>query len=93
MVSKLVNLDWSELDYISKASEIETPILLIHSTTDQTVPVAQSDQFANIIPHLHEYLRLEGAPHAASWNFAQHKVESLMKTFISDIVSKTCSRK
>ena len=93
MVSKLVNLDWSELDYISKASEIETPILLIHSTKDQTVPVAQSDQFANIIPHLYEYLRLEGAPHAASWNFAQHKVESLMKTFISDIVSKTCSRK
>ena len=93
MVSKLVNLDWSELDYISKASEIETPILLIHSTKDQTVPVAQSDQFANIIPHLYEYLRLEGAPHAASWNFAQHKVESLMKTFISNIVSKTCSRK
>ena len=93
MVSKLVNLNWSELDYISKASEIETPILLIHSTKDQTVPVAQSDQFANIIPHLYEYLRLEGAPHAASWNFAQHKVESLMKTFISDIVSKTCSRK
>ena len=93
MVSKLVNLDWSELDYISKASEIETPILLIHSTKDQTVPVAQSDQFANIIPHLYEYLRLEDAPHAASWNFAQHKVESLMKTFISDIVSKTCSRK
>ena len=93
MVSKLVNLNWSELDYISKASEIETPILLIHSTKDQTVPVAQSDQFANIIPHLYEYLRLEGAPHAASWNFAQHKVESLMKTFISNIVSKTCSRK
>ena len=93
MVSKLVNLDWSELDYISKASEIEAPILLIHSTKDQTVPVAQSDQFADIIPHLYEYLRLEGAPHAASWNFAQHKVESLMKVFISDIVSKTCSRK
>ena len=93
MVSKLVNLNWSELDYISKASEIETPILLIHSTKDQTVPVAQSDQFADIIPHLYEYLRLEGAPHAASWNFAQHKVESLMKTFISDIVSKTYSRK
>jgi len=89
MVSKLVNLNWSELDYISKASEIETPILLIHSTKDQTVPVAQSDQFANIIPHLYEYLRLEGAPHAASWNFAQHKVESTIKTFITDVVSKT----
>ena len=93
MVSKLVNLDWSELDYISKASEIETPILLIHSTNDQTVPVIQSDQFANVIPNLFEYLRLEDAPHAASWNFAQHKVESTIKTFITDVVSKTHSGK
>ena len=93
MVSKLVNLDWSELDYISKASEIETPILLIHSTKDQTVPVIQSDQFANVIPNLFEYLRLEDAPHAASWNFAQHKVESTIKTFITDVVSKTHSGK
>ena len=93
MVSKLVNLEWSDLNYISKASEIEPPILLIHSKNDKTVPVAQSDEFANGIPHLFEYLRLEGAPHAAAWNFSQHKVESLIKTFITSMVSKTQNKK
>ena len=88
MVSKLVKLDWSELDYISKSSQIELPVLLIHSTNDQTVPVTQSDQFACHIPNLYEYLKLEGAPHAAAWNFAQDKVELSIKTFINHVASE-----
>ena len=88
MVSKLVKLDWSELDYISKSSQIELPVLLIHSTNDQTVPVTQSDQFACNIPNLYEYLKLEGAPHAAAWNFAQDKVELSIKTFINHVASE-----
>ena len=85
MVSKLVGIKWSDFDYISKSQEIRTPILLIHSENDETVPVSIGDHLASELPELVDYLRLKHAPHAGAWNVSQSKVEQSITKFLSDL--------
>ena len=85
LVSKFVGINWSDLDYLSKSHEIRTPILLIHSENDETVPVSTGDHLANNIPGLVDYLRLKGAPHAGAWNYAQDKVEHSVTKFLNKL--------
>ena len=82
IVSKIVGFNWSELNYIEKANEYDVPILLIHSETDDTVPVVLSDEFANSRPDIIEYVRLDNAPHAAAWNFHKNRIEKSIEEFL-----------
>ena len=83
LVSRMVNFNWKDLNYLVRSDELTTPILLIHSESDQTVPVFISDQLARSRPDIVTYLRLRGAQHAAAWNTDREIVESHMETFLS----------
>ena len=84
LVSKLVGFDWKELNYLSRSHEFNTPILLIHSEDDRTVPVKLSDLLAAERPDLVTYVRLRHAPHAAAWNVCKEKVETSITSFLED---------
>ena len=64
-------LDWQSLDLLAAADDLRTPILLIHGTEDEAVPVWLSDQFAEARPDLVTYLRVDGARHVECWNTAR----------------------
>ena len=83
MVARMVGIKWSDFDYISKSAGVHTPILLIHSENDETVPVCIGDRLARELPEVVNYLRLEGAPHAGAWNYSQNKVEQSVAQFIN----------
>lgn len=85
MVAKMVGIKWSDLDYISKSSNVQTPLLLIHSENDETVPVCIGDRLARELPNFVDYLRLKGAPHAGAWNYSQNKVEQSVTQFINKL--------
>lgn len=61
-------LDWAELDQRSLPERLAAPVLLIHGTADDLVPVATSDALAAARPDLVTYLRLDGAEHLHGWN-------------------------
>ena len=83
LVSRMVGLRWEDLNYLKRTEELSTPMLLIHSQADETVPVSLSDQLATQRPDIVTYLRLENALHAAAWNTDKEVVESSIGTFIS----------
>jgi len=87
LVSRMVGLNWEDLNYLERAAELSTPMLLIHSQADETVPVALSDQLATQRPDIVTYLRLENALHAAAWNTDKEIVESSIGTFISQNIN------
>ena len=82
MVSRIVGFNWSELNYLENTNKYNVPILLIHSETDDTVPVILSDEFAISRPDIIEYVRLHNAPHAAAWNFHRNKIEKSIESFL-----------
>jgi hypothetical protein len=86
MVAKMVGIKWSDFDYISKSSNVQTPLLLIHSENDETVPVCIGDRLARELPNLVDYLKLKGAPHAGAWNYSQDKVEQSVTKFITNLI-------
>tara|TARA_Y100001960_G_scaffold103198_1_gene111123 strand:+ start:4747 stop:5883 length:1137 start_codon:yes stop_codon:yes gene_type:complete len=85
MLAKIVGIKWSDFDYISKSAGVHTPVLLIHSENDETVPVCIGDRLAHELPEVVTYLRLEGAPHAAAWNYSQNEVEESVTQFIDTL--------
>jgi len=87
LVSRMVGLKWEDLNYLKRTEELSTPILLIHSKADETVPVSLSDQLATQRPDIVTYLRLENALHAAAWNTDKEVVESSIGTFISQNIN------
>ena len=87
LVSRMVGLRWEDLNYLKRTEELSTPMLLIHSQADETVPVSLSDQLATQRPDIVTYLRLENALHAAAWNTDKEVVESSIGTFISQNIN------
>ena len=87
LVSRMVGLKWEDLNYLKRTEELSTPMLLIHSQADETVPVSLSDQLATQRPDIVTYLRLENALHAAAWNTDKEVVESSIGTFISQNIN------
>jgi fermentation-respiration switch protein FrsA (DUF1100 family) len=54
---------WAALDQVAAAEEFSTPMLLIHGTADERVPVHIADAFAAALPELVVYHRVEGGGH------------------------------
>ena len=78
-------IDWTELDFLSRAGELTVPILLVHSDTDDTVPIETSIEFAAALPSLVEFHTFSDVPHVASWNAYSDEYESLLREFIQRV--------
>lgn len=65
-VEEPLNLD--RLDWVTRASELRLPILLIHSDDDEFVPSGPSRQLATARPDLVTYVPSRGARHTKEWN-------------------------
>jgi pimeloyl-ACP methyl ester carboxylesterase len=78
-------INWSELDFLSQAEELTVPILLVHSDSDDTVPIETSIEFAAALPSRVEFHTFIDAPHVASWNAYSDEYESLLRRFIERV--------
>ena len=61
-------LSLSRLDWVTRASELKLPVLLIHSEDDEFVPAEPSRRLARARPDLVTFVPVKGARHTKEWN-------------------------
>ena len=76
------DVDWKALNYLSRATELEVPILLFHGDADTVVPVATSDALAQARPDIVSYHRVPDATHVRSWNMNPERYEATVQEFL-----------
>lgn len=79
-------VDWGEVDYVARAGEFTTPMLLIHGTDDDTVPFAVSEEFAAAAaPGLVTLVPFEGAGHVRAWNVDPDHYATVLAGFLEAV--------
>ncbi len=77
-------IDWSAVDYVSRADQLRVPVLVFHGTDDETVPIASSQDFLDARPDLVRLVIVPGAGHVRSWNVSPEAYERRIKEFMSE---------
>ena len=80
------DIDWEAMNYLRRADELTTPVLLFHGGDDDTVPVETSDSLAEARPDLVTYIRVEGAGHVRSWNTDPEAYEAAVRDFLTPLL-------
>jgi alpha-beta hydrolase superfamily lysophospholipase len=62
-------IDLTRLDIVGRANELDTPILLLHSTEDGSIPVGASRALAAARPDLVTFEEFGTARHTKLWNY------------------------
>jgi alpha-beta hydrolase superfamily lysophospholipase len=78
-------VDWSALDFLARADEIDVPVLMFHGDADDTVPIETSIEFADAIPELAELHTYPDVGHVAAWNHHRDEYERLIEEFVERI--------
>ena len=76
------DIDWGELNYLSRADKLRVPILLFHGDDDDRVPVETSDALAEARPDIVNYVRTSGAGHVRSWNMDPDAYTAAVREFL-----------
>jgi pimeloyl-ACP methyl ester carboxylesterase len=80
-------VDWGKLDYLGRAGELRTPILLFHGDEDDVVPIETSEALAKARPDIVEYVSVAGAPHVGAWNLERAGYEAAVSGFLRRVTS------
>ena len=80
--SRRLGINFAALNYERPPRDRITPTLLFHGTADGMVPVESSDTFAQALPGLVTYLRVNGADHTQAWNVDPQAYEDALKAFL-----------
>jgi hypothetical protein len=63
-----IDVNWKSIDYVDKAERsLRVPVLAIHGTEDDSVPIEQSIDLAETQPDLVELWQVEGAGHVEAF--------------------------
>jgi uncharacterized protein len=75
-------VDLRRMDWVTRASELRLPILLVHSDDDQVVPSGPSRRLALARPDLVTHVPVAGARHTREWNVDPQAWEAAVEPFI-----------
>lgn len=81
-----IDVNWKSLDYIDKAERsLRVPVLAIHGTDDESIPIEQSIELAEAQPDLVELVQVEGAGHVDSFNVDYDGYVSRLLAFLDQV--------
>ena len=84
LAARRFGVDWAYTRYLDRARELRQPILLIHGTEDEDVPIATSEELARLRPDLvREFYAVPGAGHVEAWNVNATEYERRVLAFIA----------
>ena len=78
-------LDLERLDFVRRAQELDTPILILHSDDDGFVPSTASRELAVARPDIVSYEAFEIARHTKLWNYDREKWEGAIRRWIATL--------
>jgi len=78
-------VDLTRFDWVARANELRTPMLIIHSDDDEFVPSGPSRALANARPDIVTLASFRGAYHTKEWNIDPERWEALVEEFVTKL--------
>jgi fermentation-respiration switch protein FrsA (DUF1100 family) len=81
-----IDVNWKSLDYIDRAERsLRVPLLAIHGTADESIPIDQSRALEAAQPDLVEVVEFDGADHVGSFDVDLERYVSTVLAFLDDV--------
>ena len=87
LASLRFGVDWQASNYVDRAQRYETPMLVFHSSGDESVPASSSQDLAIARPDIVQLIDVEEAGHVRSWNFDPERYETELISFLNSTLS------
>jgi uncharacterized protein len=78
------DVDWDQLDHVSRADLLSVPVLVFHGTEDDDVPLATSRDLARARPDLVTVHEVPRAGHMSAWNVDPESYETRLLAFLAE---------
>jgi len=78
-------IDWKGLDYVSRWRDLDTPMLIIQGTGDDTIPVEPARALAHIRPDIVTLVTPQGVGHVVAWNADPDAYDVLVNSFLDGL--------
>jgi len=78
-------LDVDRLDFVTRAKELDRPVLVLHSDDDGFVPSTASRALAVARPDIVTYEAFETARHTKLWNFDRERWEGAIRAWLAKL--------
>jgi len=78
-------IDWNDTDYVTRSRDLQTPMLVIQGTGDETVPSEPANELARLRPDIVTLSTPSGVGHVLAWNANPDDYETLVTTFLDNI--------
>ena len=78
-------LDLERLDFVTRAQELDRPILILHSDDDGFVPSIASRALAVARPDIVTYEAFDVARHTKLWNYDRERWEGAIRRWIAEL--------
>ena len=79
------DIDWEELDQIERAGQYSVPVLVMHGTADELVPLEIADDFVAGLGDLATYEVFAGGLHSQLWNVDPARYDRALLDFIARV--------
>jgi len=79
------SIDWNDTDYVSRSRDLQTPMLVIQGTGDETVPSEPADELARLRPDIVTLSTPPGVGHVLAWNADADGYQDLVTTFLDNL--------
>jgi alpha-beta hydrolase superfamily lysophospholipase len=81
-------LDLERMDFVTRAAELDRPILLLHSSDDGFVPASASIALAAARPDLVTFEEFTIARHTKLWNYDRTRWEDAIRNWLDQLTSQ-----
>ncbi|TPX03578.1 alpha/beta fold hydrolase, partial [Schumannella luteola] len=81
-------LDLERLDFVTRAAELDRPILLLHSVDDGFVPASASISLATVRPDIVTFEEFTIARHTKLWNYDRTRWEDAIRNWLDQLTSQ-----
>jgi alpha-beta hydrolase superfamily lysophospholipase len=86
-------LDLQRMDFVRRARELHTPILLLHSDDDGFVPSTASRALAVARPDIVTFVPFEVARHTKLWNYQPERWEGAIRDWLAALPQASATAK
>lgn len=80
-------LDFERMDFVTRATELDRPILLLHSVDDGFVPATASSALASARPDIVTFEEFAIARHTKLWNYDRTRWEDAIRNWLDQLTS------